>query len=347
MPYQGYTKVIINEINAGSTWNRCSNFIEFYNKADYAICLDNWRLVCDTIYDFPANAFIPPHGFYVVDECDFPLRFGMDYGGDNLYLLSGDSVVDQVGWSSNHGANVSFMRYPDGDADSSQGMQDFWGYNDATSTTFENGFPTRGAANRHECPGFVVIGAHADSVDYNTARIGWTIPLWDQTFSHSIVIRSENGFVNNPAEGQMIYQGLDQQILDTYLAPEHTYYYTIFAMRGDSTYSAPTSESQASITLHGVNINPVTPAPSAYFLSCYPNPFNAKTEISFSIPHSGPVRVAIYNITGELVEVLAERIFAAGDNSITWDAGRLPSAVYFYSIKTTDKTITEKAVLLK
>ena len=36
----------------------------------------------------------------------------------------------------------------------------------------------------------------------------------------------------------------------------------------------------------------------------YPNPFNSQTTISYQIPEAGPVNLSIFNITGQLVEVL-------------------------------------------
>ncbi len=84
------------------------------------------------------------------------------------------------------------MRFPDGDVDTTwlSWKWDFRGYDDETSTSFENGFPSRGAPNRHESPGFVIIGTAADSVDEATARIHWTDPIWDELFEYSLLVKS-------------------------------------------------------------------------------------------------------------------------------------------------------------
>ena len=157
---RGQTSILLNEINAHGTWGSESNFIELYNQNAGPVDISGWMVICDAICVIPPNTIIDAHGFYSVDQSDFPGMFDMNSDADNIYLVRADShFVDQVGWSSDHGDNVSFMRYPDGDIDTT-----FWpayyGYNDNTSCTFENGFPTRGASNRHASPGFVVIGTH-------------------------------------------------------------------------------------------------------------------------------------------------------------------------------------------
>lgn len=344
--YPGWTKVVINEVNAGGTWNRCGNFVELYNRSNNPISLASWKLINDTIYSFPPDAVILGHGYYVIDECDLPANFRMRSGGDNIYLLKGDSLVDQVGWSSNHGADISFMRYPDGDADTLW-HTDYIGYNDSTSSSFEDGFPSRGAANRYDCPGFVVIAARADSVDLNSAHLTWTNPLWDQDFATAVIVKSTTGYANNPADGEIIYEGIGQTYLDVNLNYNQTYYYTIFARKFDNSYSTPTSESYTSIILHSAGINEITNLPSDFEISCYPNPFNAKAKISFTLTKSEKVSVAIYDISGRLVDIVADGFFDAGQNSVIWDATKKPSGVYFYSVKTEIGAQTKSVVLMK
>lgn len=355
IPDMGWTDVVINEINSHCTWGNEANFIELYNKSDTSISLDGWHLVCDTIYDFPSDSRIPANGFYVVDEDDFPDNFDMDFEADNIYLINPTPIwiyndprrVDQVGWSSDHGENVSFMRYPDGDADSSYSMADFQGYNDETSSTFENGFPTRGAPNRHECPDFVVISARADSTGAGTVNIYWTDPIWELDFELSVLVKSTDGYPQTPFDGEIIYQSIDQQFLGDYVPPNEMTYYTIFARNNDGEYSTPTDESRTSIILGGVGVDGKELPEGYTFLTCYPNPFNAHTTISFSLEKESYVKISIYDITGRLVDILVERHFRAGENSVIWNADDLSSGVYFYSIKTEQNTLTQKAVLLK
>ncbi len=66
----------------------------------------------------------------------------------------------------------------------------------------------------------------------------------------------------------------------------------------------------------------------------YPNPFNAKTVISYLLHESSPVMVKIYNPLGQLVTVLNEGIKGAGNHRLIWDASDLSSGIYIYSLET-------------
>jgi hypothetical protein len=97
IPRMGFTQVVINEINSNCDWGPNCNYIELYNKSDATINLSDWMVVCDRVYDIPYGALIPGHGYYVVDQSEFPSLFDMDFDSDNIYLVNADSqVVDEV-----------------------------------------------------------------------------------------------------------------------------------------------------------------------------------------------------------------------------------------------------------
>ena len=236
----GNTNIVINDVNSHGTWNSNSCFIELYNKTDSLISLEGWRIVCDTIYNLPEDAVIQPNGYYVIDGNIIPESFDMDFESDNIYLTRPyyqyiEVLVDQVGWSSDHGQNISFMRYPDGDCENN-----FLGYNDSTSHSFENGFPSRGAPNRHESPGFVVIGTRAVGSE-GTVDLYWTNPIWDPEFTGSVAVRNDDHFPETTDDGDIVYQGGNQHVTDTNLGP-YWYYYTVFARDIGGEYSIPTDE---------------------------------------------------------------------------------------------------------
>ena len=78
-----------------------------------------------------------------------------------------------------------------------------------------------------------------------------------------------------------------------------------------------------------------------------PNPFNPKTTITFSLPASSHVRLAVYNVKGQLVEMLASGAYGAGTHTFAWDAKDSPSGVYFYRLETKDSSETRKMIMLK
>jgi len=79
----------------------------------------------------------------------------------------------------------------------------------------------------------------------------------------------------------------------------------------------------------------------------YPNPFNPSTKIGFNLPSREFVTLKIYNALGrEVVTVLSENL-EGGYYEITFDASKLNSGVYFYSISTDKFTNTRKMILMK
>lgn len=82
-------------------------------------------------------------------------------------------------------------------------------------------------------------------------------------------------------------------------------------------------------------------------LSSYPNPFNARTTIKFSLAEAAVVKLQIFDIAGRLVETLADCEFAAGENSVTWDAEDYPSSVYFARLAGNAGSVSKRLILLK
>ena len=50
----------------------------------------------------------------------------------------------------------------------------------------------------------------------------------------------------------------------------------------------------------------------------YPNPFNPSTTIRFDLPEQGRVRLAIYNVHGQMVRLLVDRTIPAGSHIVSW-----------------------------
>lgn len=79
----------------------------------------------------------------------------------------------------------------------------------------------------------------------------------------------------------------------------------------------------------------------------YPNPFNPGTTIQFNIPQASDVKVAIYDVLGREVQVLANGNFRPGLHSVQFDGSSFPSGVYFYRLYIGKNVLTGKMVLNK
>lgn len=78
-----------------------------------------------------------------------------------------------------------------------------------------------------------------------------------------------------------------------------------------------------------------------------PNPFNADTRISYYLPESEEVELAIYNVKGQLIEILVSEVQEAGFHDIEWDAGPRVSGIYLYKLTTARESRIRKMILLR
>ncbi len=79
----------------------------------------------------------------------------------------------------------------------------------------------------------------------------------------------------------------------------------------------------------------------------FPNPFNPSTEILFDLPEDAMVSLIVYDVLGREVTRLLQEELRAGTHRARFDAGNLPSGVYFYRIRAGDFHSTHRMTLLK
>jgi hypothetical protein len=79
----------------------------------------------------------------------------------------------------------------------------------------------------------------------------------------------------------------------------------------------------------------------------YPNPFNPTTSISFSLAEQSFVKLAVYNLLGEVVQVLKNENMNIGSYDVSFDAASLPNGMYLYKIETAKFTSVRKMMLMK
>lgn len=86
----------------------------------------------------------------------------------------------------------------------------------------------------------------------------------------------------------------------------------------------------------------------SYFnTSNFPNPFNPVTTISYTLPQSSYVTISVYDRLGRQVQTLVDQNQEAGNHTVDFNASEYPSGIYFYRIKTTEKTEVRKMLLTK
>ena len=81
--------------------------------------------------------------------------------------------------------------------------------------------------------------------------------------------------------------------------------------------------------------------------TAFPNPFNPITTIQYSIPTVENIRLSIYNVLGEEIEVLAAGLHQPGSHIVRWNAARFASGMYFYRLHAGEFSTVHKLLLLK
>ena len=82
-------------------------------------------------------------------------------------------------------------------------------------------------------------------------------------------------------------------------------------------------------------------------LQNYPNPFNPSTVISYQLSAVSNVTLKIFDVLGREVTTLVNKEQSAGNYSVTFNASRLSSGIYFYRLIAGDYIQTKKMILMK
>jgi aminopeptidase N len=93
-------------------------------------------------------------------------------------------------------------------------------------------------------------------------------------------------------------------------------------------------------------------APAFRLAQNYPNPFNPQTTMRFSLPERRMVHLRVYDVTGRLVAILADRTYPAGAHSVEWNGTNhrgqpAASGIYFYRLQAGSDMATRKMLLLR
>ncbi|MFH1279178.1 MAG: M20/M25/M40 family metallo-hydrolase [Candidatus Eisenbacteria bacterium] len=99
---------------------------------------------------------------------------------------------------------------------------------------------------------------------------------------------------------------------------------------------------------------PIAPADSVASLPPYPNPSAGAVTIRFAPPASGPVSLRVYDVAGREIRSMEDADFTSSNGiaALAWDgrdrSGRRAAAgVYFVRVKTVEREITKKIVIVR
>jgi len=81
----------------------------------------------------------------------------------------------------------------------------------------------------------------------------------------------------------------------------------------------------------------------------FPNPFRSSVAIAFELPHSARIALKVYDISGRLVQTLAEGEYSSGNHKVEWNGrsedGRLVATGVYYCRMSSDSFQTQQTML--
>lgn len=170
-------------------------------------------------------------------------------------------------------------------------------------------------------------------------------PNSEKDFQYYKIYRSINSNFDPDTMVTYTYATSDTFFYDCDIEINTNYYYRISAVDyagNESEYSPEVSASVVGLQSSGENI------PAEFSLSQnYPNPFNSMTTITYQLPKSSFVRLAIYDINGRCVEELVNAYQDAGYYSVNWNADKVSSGIYFYRIDAGEFSCVKKCLIVK
>lgn len=77
------------------------------------------------------------------------------------------------------------------------------------------------------------------------------------------------------------------------------------------------------------------------------NPVRFNTTIKFQLQHETAVEVAIFNALGQKITTLYNGVKSSGVHEILWNPSGFSTGIYFYQLRTAEKVLTKKMLILR
>lgn len=90
------------------------------------------------------------------------------------------------------------------------------------------------------------------------------------------------------------------------------------------------------LILKDINTEPPVNPVNYKLYQNYPNPFNPKTRIDFELKQPGRVKIALFDVTGRILDVILDETRRDGFHTVEFFINNLPSGVYYYKMEVFD-----------
>ena len=291
------------------------------------------------------------------------LNKGIANGKGNSAAVQPDGKIVIAGYShSTSGYAFAIVRY---NADGT--LDDTFGKNGAATTPIGGGDGTDDEAESVaiQPDGKIVVAGFSKDASNNyafaVARFNTNGKL-DNSFGTNGTVRTFISVGDSSYDkGYSISIRSDTEIVvGGYSAVVDTNYVSCVALFNENGQVASTTQSRSSGTYKvqtlskegavRVNEEVISEAalPKDYDLyQNFPNPFNPSTMINYQLPMNSFVNLKVYDALGKEIATLVNKVQSPGSYTVTFDASRLPSGVYFYQITAGSYTKVRKMVVTK
>ncbi len=126
-----------------------------------------------------------------------------------------------------------------------------------------------------------------------------------------------------------------------------TTYHAYYIVFRDNTHSTEyMSQNSNKVVIVGI-AEGKTDTPKQLSMVATPSVFARHTQLTYALPQTTPVKLTIHNASGQIVNTLVDEVKTAGRYTVEFDDESLPSGVYFYSLRTSEKQLNGKLTLLR
>jgi len=106
----------------------------------------------------------------------------------------------------------------------------------------------------------------------------------------------------------------------------------LFTIETGTEFADPNANVLDDVTLKSFGIS-TDPVATEYFLSYNrPNPFSTTTQIEYTLPENGKVRLSVVDLLGQEISVLVNQTQSAGSYTVQYNAAGMAPGVYIYKI---------------
>ncbi len=165
-------------------------------------------------------------------------------------------------------------------------------------------------------------------VDSGNVTLKWNKNSEADTAYYNVYRDTTENFIISPAK--LVGSPTDTFFTETIPQQLESVYYKITAVDNEGNESGPSEEVKIVIT----SVDEYIPIVKDYYLyQNYPNPFNPTTKIGYKLKERSYVKLIIYDIKGELVQVLINKEQEAGYYDVEFTGKNLSSGIYLYRIE--------------